>query len=429
MHTEITETNKSWVLYDGDCPLCTGAVRRFGPLLRTRGFEPQPLQAPWVNEQLGLSSEQLLTEMRLLLPDGHLYGGADAFLQIARRYWWAWPLYLLGLLPGVIPLLRVLYRQIARNRYCISNACGLKPTSVGQGTRTMPNKPGVGRYLPGLILALIPLCLINYLAPWVFMWTLAFALYAGCKWLTYYDAVSAGVPTTPLRAFIYLFVWPGMDAATFLRGDNYPVKSSVLPEFLFAIIKTIFGALLIWVLARRALEINPLLAGWTGMVGIIFLLHFGAFHLLSVLWRKLGINAPPIMRNPIFATSLAEFWGKRWNTAFHELASRYTFRPLRRATNPAVATLLVFALSGLIHDLVISVPARGGYALPTAYFLLQGLGTVGERTHLGRRLGLGRGVRGWIFAIVVTAGPAFWLFHPPFIHNVILPMLHAIGAT
>jgi len=428
VHTEITENNKGWVLYDGDCPLCTRAVRRFGPLLRTRGFEPEPLRTPWIGTQLGLSPEKLLTEMRLLLPDGRLYGGADAFLQIARRYWWAWPLYLFGRLPGVKPLLRVLYRQLARNRYCISDVCGIKPVATGQGTCTMPDKRSIGDYLPLLLLPLVTLCLMNRLAPSVFIWALAFALYAGCKWLTYCDARSAGVKTTPTRTLTYLFGWPGMDAATFLRADDHSARPSLL-ECLFAIFKTFFGAVMVWVFTRRALEINPLLAGWTGMVGIIFLLHFGAFHLLSVFWRALGINAPPIMRNPIFSKSLAEFWGKRWNTAFHELASRYTFRPLRRATNPAVATLLVFVLSGLIHDLVISVPARGGYALPTAYFLLQGLGAVGERTGLGRRLGLGHGFRGWAFAVLITAGPAFWLFHPPFIHNVILPMLHAIGAT
>jgi predicted DCC family thiol-disulfide oxidoreductase YuxK len=428
VHTEITENVKGWVLYDGDCPLCTGAVRRFGPLLRARGFEPRPLQTPWVGEQLGLSPTQLLTEMRLLLPDGRLYGGADAFLQVARRYWWAWPLYLLGHLPGVKPLLRVLYRRIARNRRCLGDVCGIEPIGTGQGLGTVPDKIRVGHYLPLLLLPVLTLCLINRTAPWVFMWALAFALYAGCKWLTYCDARSAGVPTTPTRAFIYLVVWPGMDAATFLRVDNHPARPS-LTECLFAIFKTVFGAVMVWVFTRRALQMSPILAGWTGMVGVIFLLHFGAFHLLSILWRAIGINAPPIMRNPIFAVSLAEFWAKRWNTAFHELASRYTFRPLRRATNPAVATLIVFVLSGLIHDLVISVPARGGYALPTAYFLLQGLGTVGERTRLGRRLGLGRGFRGWIFAVFITAGPAFWLFHPPFIHNVILPMLHAIGAT
>jgi hypothetical protein len=67
--------------------------------------------------------------------------------------------------------------------------------------------------------------------------------------------------------------------------------------------------------------------------------------------------------------------------------------------------------------------------LPTAYFILQGLAVLFERSRIGRRVGLGRGVRGWLFTLACTAGPAFWLFHPFFVRNVILPMLQAFGCN
>jgi hypothetical protein len=35
---------------------------------------------------------------------------------------------------------------------------------------------------------------------------------------------------------------------------------------------------------------------------------------------------------------------------------------------------------------------------------------------------------GQFFTAFVVAVPAFWLFHPPFIRNVILPFMKAIGA-
>ena len=262
---------------------------------------------------------------------------------------------------------------------------------------------------------------------WVLMWAVAVALYAACKWVTYRDVQApAGTPDRG-RALGYLLFWPGMDAPAFLYGTD-PVLRPERAEWLAAALKTAFGVALIWAGVRAVLPIHPLLAGWIGMTGIMFVLHFGTFHLLSLTWRSLGIDARPVMRNPLRSTSLAEFWGRRWNTAFHELAARFTFRPLRRVAGPVAATLLAFLASGLIHELVISVPARGGYGLPTGYFLLQGLGLLGERARVARRLGLGRAGRGRLFTLVVAAGPAFWLFPPVFIRAVILPMLAAIGA-
>jgi alginate O-acetyltransferase complex protein AlgI len=134
------------------------------------------------------------------------------------------------------------------------------------------------------------------------------------------------------------------------------------------------------------------------------------------------------MSAPIRSKSLSEFWGKRWNLGFRQLSYDLIFRPLHRSLGAGTAGFLVFVLSGVVHDLVISVPARAGYGLPTLYFLIQGAGVALERSHLGKHLGLGRGVRGWTFMAAFTAAPVFWLFHPPFVRNVVLPFMEAIHA-
>jgi alginate O-acetyltransferase complex protein AlgI len=219
-----------------------------------------------------------------------------------------------------------------------------------------------------------------------------------------------------------------MNGAEFLNSKVRPRKPRGA-EWGLAVAKLSLGSVLLWRIVRLAMPAHLIIAGWIGMVGVIFILHFGLFHLLSLAWKQLGVNAMPVMQNPIFAQSLTEFWGRRWNTAFNELAFRFTFRPLCRQANLTVATLLVFGLSGLIHELVISLPARAGCGLPTLYFLLQGLGVLIERSRWGRGMGLGRSLRGWLFTVSITVGPVFWLFHPPFVNNVILPMLTAIGAT
>jgi alginate O-acetyltransferase complex protein AlgI len=165
------------------------------------------------------------------------------------------------------------------------------------------------------------------------------------------------------------------------------------------------------------------------MAGLAFLLHFGAFHLLSCAWRAAGVDARPLMDWPARSASLAEVWGRRWNTAFRDLAHRFLFRPLAGRLGPRAGLAAGFLFSGLVHDLVISVPAGAGYGWPTLYFAAQGLGLLAERSRAGRSVGLGAGWRGRAFTALVVAGPAYGLFHPPFVSNVVLPFLDVVGAV
>jgi hypothetical protein len=261
--------------------------------------------------------------------------------------------------------------------------------------------------------------------PWVFMWTFAFALFLGCKWLTWWPARRNHAPVW--QNWAYLLVWPGLDVKAFLDTNDKPAKPA-WTAWAAATAKIIFGVVLAWGLARMVPDSHPLLRGWIGLVGLIFVLHFGTFHLLALVWQQMGINAQPIMRAPARATSLAEFWGVRWNAAFHRLAQDLVFRPLRRRVGAIAAMMIVFLISGIIHDLIISLPARGGYGLPTLYFLIQGVAFLFERSKVSRAIGLRHGFAGWLFMALVTAGPVFWLFHPAFINRVIIPFMRAIHA-
>ena len=259
------------------------------------------------------------------------------------------------------------------------------------------------------------------------MWILSsLPISSGYEWLTWWTARSR-VAHPVWRSPAYLFAWPGMDAENFLD----PRQSASRPApttWLWAIIETALGAILLWIVARSVPQGEPLIRGWLGMFGLILLLHFGTFQIVSLLWQSIGVKAEPIMSAPLRSASLGEFWGKRWNLGFRQLAHQLIFRPLHRTIGAGAAGFLVFVVSGLLHDLVISVPARGGYGLPTTYFLLQGTGMTIEHSRFGKRLGLGQGMRGWTFMMAFLVAPIFLLFHPWFVMRVILPFMRAVHA-
>ncbi|HEY2341854.1 MAG TPA: MBOAT family protein [Chthoniobacteraceae bacterium] len=257
------------------------------------------------------------------------------------------------------------------------------------------------------------------------MWLIAAALFGLAKWRTWRSANSPGFD---FRALAYFFLWPGMDAPAFLARDP-AIPRRGKSELLRPLLRLAFGAFLLWVVARRFVRTAPLLAGWVGMFGLILMLHFGIFDLISAGWRRTGVKAEPVMNRRSVSTSLAEFWGARWTRAFRDLARVSIFDPLAPRFGARTATLAVFVFSGLLHELVISLPAAGGYGLPTCYFMLQGGGLLAQNSRWSRRHGLRRSWRGWLFTMACVGPPSFWLFHPLFVRRVILPFLAALHAS
>jgi hypothetical protein len=259
---------------------------------------------------------------------------------------------------------------------------------------------------------------------WARMWSLAIAIYAGLKWLTFASSAAAR-DATWVRSAGYLLLWTGMDAEAFFT-ERTNVKAARWHEWMWATGQILTGVWLLIGVAPQWLEPQPLVAAWVIMTGLVSVLHFGVSRLFSLGWRAAGIDARHIMHKPLFAASLVDFWGRRWNLAFRDAAHRFVFQPLVPHVGAAGATLGVFLVSGLIHDAVISLAAGGGWGLPTLYFLIQGGAVLLERSRFGRRLGLGRGLTGRLWAAAIVIAPAGLLFHPPFISRVVLPMLEAL---
>lgn len=277
-----------------------------------------------------------------------------------------------------------------------------------------------------MLIAAATCALLPGLPGWQVMWLLAIAIYGSSKWLTFATCATARNAST-VRILGYLLLWPGMNANEFFDA-NAQVARPKVGEWLLAIVKLAWGLILVYGVAHRLIDRSAVFAGWIGLCGLVFVLHFGLFHLLSLVWRTGGMNARPIMNAPILASSPSDFWGRRWNMGFRDLAFGQLFRPFVGKIGVVSATLAVFVISGLVHELVISVPVRAGWGGPTGYFVLQGVGLLWERSPVGRRVGLGRGIIGRLMCGLLVLGPIGLLFHEQFILRSILPTLSAIGA-
>ncbi|HEY8370694.1 MAG TPA: DCC1-like thiol-disulfide oxidoreductase family protein [Thermodesulfobacteriota bacterium] len=120
------------VLYDDRCPFCirTATLVRaldWGDRLALGGLEARwPALAA---SRRDLDLDQCRREMHLLLPDGSVRRGFDAFTEIARRVPLLWPLWGGFSVPGVPAIGRRVYRWVAARRTrvtaCTFEACGV----------------------------------------------------------------------------------------------------------------------------------------------------------------------------------------------------------------------------------------------------------------------------------------------------------------
>ena len=111
--SEVQQKGK--VYYDAECKMCQISADILSDSRASEMYELINVHTALL--PIGMTREDMLEEIYVTLPDGTTYTNADAILHLMMAYWYLKPLAYIGRLPGVIHILRVLYRFIARNRY------------------------------------------------------------------------------------------------------------------------------------------------------------------------------------------------------------------------------------------------------------------------------------------------------------------------
>ncbi len=200
-------------------------------------------------------------------------------------------------------------------------------------------------------------------------------------------------------------MWPGMRPETFRKRGRCSGRRVASKGVSYLVGGAALFAFARW-LAPRSLVAAIIVA----LPALSLILHFGIFSLATAFWRALGFPAEELFRAPWRSQSLAEFWSRRWNLGFSEMIAIVVHRPVAARFGRRAGIAAAFLVSGLLHELAISVPARGGYGLPMLYFALHGALVTAD-------------VRGRAVTALALILPLPILFHPPFLRTIIVPLL------
>jgi predicted DCC family thiol-disulfide oxidoreductase YuxK len=134
--SEVGLPLEGWILYDGRCGFCFRWIHFWQKVVERRGFAVKDLQSASADRMLQIPEENLLDDVQILTRSGTLESGANAYLYVSRKIWWAWPFYAIFHLPGFNSILWQGYRWFNRNRYRISRQCPLPlPIADAKGGR------------------------------------------------------------------------------------------------------------------------------------------------------------------------------------------------------------------------------------------------------------------------------------------------------
>ncbi|KAK9152702.1 hypothetical protein Sjap_000182 [Stephania japonica] len=228
-----------------------------------------------------------------------------------------------------------------------------------------------------------------------------------------------------------------------IESENEVNSTNQLHPFLNLIQKTIFQALL-WILYKFTQHMQPkfMLAYYCFYVYISAELLMATVSVLA--WALLGLALEPHFNKPYMATSLQDFWGRRWNLMASNALRSLVYEPLKRWVSRSeigamfpriIAVMGTFVVSGLVHEIALYYHARTRPSWEmTGFFVLQGLVVIVEI--VVKKVLLMKGIA-WrmnrVVSRVLVVGfvmlSAMSLFFPPVLKcNAVVSLEREIGA-
>lgn len=249
------------------------------------------------------------------------------------------------------------------------------------------------------------------------------ALFLGMKAIVTVNSRASGQqPLQFLHWLAFAAAWPGMEPRIFTTRRKELLSGSKQLA-LHGILSIVVG--LVFIAASKFIWHKTASKGISTIVffiGASLVVHFGLFSIVAAGWCQLGFDCKALFHNPLQTCNLREFWGQRWNIGFSEMIATIVYRPLKNDLPIAVGLFVAFALSGLLHEVAISLPVKAGYGRPFAYFLLHGILVAAEYQMATRGIVL-RGWLGRIWTLLWLILPLPILFHQAFLAGVVWPLI------
>jgi predicted DCC family thiol-disulfide oxidoreductase YuxK len=121
--------------YDTECPLCirTKIIISHLDWFNKIGFKTVQFDAQDQEKLKLIDKEVLLDDIHSVNTKGEVYKGVDTYLQVFKRIFYLYPLYLIIRIPGIYHLAAKVYTYVAENRdteRCTEDNCGYNPPNI-----------------------------------------------------------------------------------------------------------------------------------------------------------------------------------------------------------------------------------------------------------------------------------------------------------